>query len=274
LRYQRTTGLMLSQMQELVARVAITLPAPWNKKIGRPKACGLYRAVEIACMYLRHNGTEEFLGDLLGVSQSTVSRIVTTLVPVVKAVLAEFVPDAKQAMEWVTGRVCLVDGTITPCWSYAEHRELWSRKHGTTGFTAQLVSLLDGSAVYISDPLPGKTHDATAFTETRLRKSWSTPVAGSGTKATKVAREWSPPERSHPAENSAKPTTKATPKSRHCGHPSNDSSLISSHGGSFTPTTAAPTPPTTKPMMPHADCSSSQSSGVLNNVQCKVASSG
>jgi hypothetical protein len=52
-----------------------------------------------------------------------------------------------------------------PCWSYAGHRELWSRKPGTTGFT-QLVSLLDGSAVYISDPLPGKTHDAKAFTET------------------------------------------------------------------------------------------------------------
>jgi transposase len=157
---------MLSQMQELVARVAIALPAPWNKKIGRPKACGLYRAVEIACMYLRHNGTEEFLGEVRGVSQPTVSRIVTTLVPVVKAVLAEFVPDAQQAMDRVKGRVCLVDGTITPCWSYADHPELWSRKHATTGFTAQLVSLLDGSAVYISDPLPGKTHDAKAFTET------------------------------------------------------------------------------------------------------------
>jgi hypothetical protein len=30
----------------------------------------------------------------------------------------------------------------------------------------QLVSLLDGSAVYISNSLPGKTHDAKAFTET------------------------------------------------------------------------------------------------------------
>ena len=72
---------MLSQMQELVARVAVALPTPWTKKIGRPKACGLYRAVEIACMYLRHKGTEEFLDDVRGISQSTVSRIVTTLVP-------------------------------------------------------------------------------------------------------------------------------------------------------------------------------------------------
>ncbi|HVD87305.1 MAG TPA: transposase family protein [Jatrophihabitantaceae bacterium] len=55
---------------------------------------------------------------------------------------------------------CLVDGTITPCWSYAENDELWSRKHGTTGFNAQLVCLLDGAAIYISDPLPGCTRDA------------------------------------------------------------------------------------------------------------------
>jgi hypothetical protein len=157
---------MLSQMQELVRRVENALPEPWNKNIGRPKSCGLYRAVEIACMYQRQNGVQEFLGDLTNVSQPTVSRITTTLVPIVKSVLAEFVPTVQDAIEMVKGRACLVDGTITPCWSYDEHPELWSRKHGTTGFNAQLVSLLDGEPIYVSDPLPGKTHDATAFTET------------------------------------------------------------------------------------------------------------
>jgi hypothetical protein len=157
---------MLSQMQELVARVNDSLASPWNVKVGRPRACALYRAVEIACMYLRQNATEEFLADLCGISQSTVSRIITKLVPVVKAVLEEFVPSAQEAIEMVKGRACLVDGTITPCWSYHEHPELWSRKKGITGFNAQLVSLLDGDPIYISDPLPGKTHDAAAFTET------------------------------------------------------------------------------------------------------------
>jgi hypothetical protein len=86
--------MMLSQMQELVRRVRDALPEPWNKKVGRPKSCGLYRAVEIACMYLRQNGTQEFLGDLRDISQSTVSRIVTDLVPIIKTVLEEFVPTA------------------------------------------------------------------------------------------------------------------------------------------------------------------------------------
>ena len=143
---------------------------PWHKKTGRPKSCGLYRAVEIACLSLRQNSTQEFLGDLRDLSQSTVSRIVTTLVPIIKTVLAEFVPTAAEAIELVNGRACLVDGTITPCWSYADHPELWSRKHATTGFNVQLVSLLDGEPVYIADPLPGKTHDAAAFTETPVAK--------------------------------------------------------------------------------------------------------
>ena len=166
MRYNRTTGLSLSQMQELVRRIQDRLSASWSQKVGRPKSCGLYRATEIACMYIRHNATQEFLGDLQSISQPTVSRIVTNLVPVIKAVLEEFVPTAEDAIEMANGRVCLVDGTITPCWSYADHKELWSRKHGTTGFNAQLVGFLDGSPIYISDPLPGKTHDAKAFDDT------------------------------------------------------------------------------------------------------------
>ena len=77
-------------------RVSAALLEPWNKKVGRPKLCGLLRALEIACRYLRRNGTQEFLGDLRGVSQSTMSRIVAMLVPVVRSVLKEFVPTAEE----------------------------------------------------------------------------------------------------------------------------------------------------------------------------------
>ena len=173
---------MLPQMQELVRRVQEKLVEPWHKKVGRPKSCRLHQAVEIACMYLRHNGTQEFLGDLRNISQPTVSRIVTMLVPIVKSVLEEFVPDAQEAIEMVNGRVCLVDGTITPCWSYEDHDELWSRKHGTTGFNAQLICLLNGDAVYISDPLPGCTHDAKAFTTTPVAEIVEKSGGGIGDK--------------------------------------------------------------------------------------------
>jgi hypothetical protein len=166
LRYHRTTGLTTAQTQELVCRVNAALEIPWKNGKGRPKALGLYRAVEAVCAYLRQNATQEFIGDFLGVSQPTVSRYLTALVPVVSAVLEEFVPSAAGAAEAVQGRGCLVDGTITPCWSYKDHKELKSRKKGITGFNVQLISLLDGSAAYVSDPLPGKTHDFAAFNQT------------------------------------------------------------------------------------------------------------
>jgi hypothetical protein len=166
LRYYRTTGLTLTQMQELVRRVNEALDEPWNKRTGRPKSLRLYKAVEAACTYLRQNATQEFIGETRDTSQPTISRYAAVLIPLVKGVLEEFVPDAAEAIEIVRGRVVLVDGTLAPCWSYAEHPELWNGKHKTTGFNAQLISLLDGTAVWISGPLPGKTHDAKSFTDT------------------------------------------------------------------------------------------------------------
>ena len=106
-----------------------------------------------------------------------------------RAVVEKFVPTVAEAIDLVQGRVCLVDGTITPCWSYAENDELWSRKHGTTGFNAQLVCLLDGAAIYISDPLPGCTHDAKGISPPRRSPRMSrTPVAGSWIKAQRHQR--------------------------------------------------------------------------------------
>jgi hypothetical protein len=63
LRYYRTTGLTLTQMQELVRRVNGALDEPSNKRTGRPKSLRLYKAVEAACMYLRQNATQEFIGE-------------------------------------------------------------------------------------------------------------------------------------------------------------------------------------------------------------------
>lgn len=182
MRYYRTTGLTPDQLAELVRRVEGELREPWHKPVGRPKLCDLDEAVEISCMYVRQNATEEFLGDMRHISQSTVSRIVTEIIPVIKVALGEFVPTAEEAIDRAKGKVLLVDGTITPCWSYAGHRELWSRKHGTTGFNSQLVGTLDGDPVYISDPLPGKTHDAKAFAETPVAEIVKASGGGVGDK--------------------------------------------------------------------------------------------
>jgi hypothetical protein len=153
-------------MQELVRRVNAALEIPWRSRTGRPKALGLYKAVESVCAYLRHNATQEFIGDMRDASQPTISRYLAALIPVISQVLEEFVPDGDSAAEALQGRGCLAGGTLARCWSYKDHEELRSGKHKSTGFNVQVVCLLDGSAVYISDPLPGKTHDYAAFRET------------------------------------------------------------------------------------------------------------
>jgi hypothetical protein len=88
---------------------------PWRKRTGRPRSLGLYRPVEAAFAYLRHNATQEFIGDMRDASQPTISRYLAALVSVIGKVLQEFVPSAGSAAEAVQGRGCLVDGTIAPC---------------------------------------------------------------------------------------------------------------------------------------------------------------
>lgn len=44
---------------------------------------------------------------------------------------------------------------LAPCWSWRSTPELWFGKHKTTGHNAQVVVLLDGDVVYVSDPVTG-----------------------------------------------------------------------------------------------------------------------
>ena len=65
-------------------------------------------------------------------------------------------------------RVVVVDGSLCPCCSWAEAPELYSGKHQTTGHSHQFVCDLSGNLVHVSEPLPGKTHDAKAVDELDL----------------------------------------------------------------------------------------------------------
>jgi hypothetical protein len=144
LRYYRTTGLTLTQTQELVRRVNEELDEPWNKRTGRPKSLRLYKAVEAACRYLRQNATQEFIGDTRDTSQPTISRYTAALVPLVKAVLEEFVPDAADAGLAVSG-AGLVRGAARTGRVAA----------GLAGFRAAArgpVTRTSGAAVMVTEP--------------------------------------------------------------------------------------------------------------------------
>lgn len=166
MRLKYTTGRDDEQLDELVVRVEELLPAPWNKSRGRRKKLSLRDAVAIAVAYLRPNTVQVVLGERWEVSQPNVSANISFLTPLVAEALGAFVPPPEEAVEAVTGRVCLLDGSIGPCWSWKGHSELWTRTYGTTGLNFQVVTGLAGDVFYVSDPIPGSVHDAVAIKET------------------------------------------------------------------------------------------------------------
>jgi hypothetical protein len=154
------------QLDELTTRVEKELPEPWDKGRGRKKKLSLRDAVAVSVAYIRHNCTEELLGERFDVSQPNISDKITYLTPLVADALEEFVPTEEDATEQVTGRVCLLDGSLGPCWSWGDHDELWTRKHGTTGHNFLIIATLLGDILFVSDPLAGSVHDMTAVEET------------------------------------------------------------------------------------------------------------
>lgn len=98
--------------------------------------------VRLTPTYLRANVTQAFLGEMFGVSQATASRVITTMTPILAGLLTDFVPDPEAAA--YKGTTLLVDGSLTPCWSWKDAPELYSGKHETTGHNVQVVSNLRG----------------------------------------------------------------------------------------------------------------------------------
>ncbi|WP_371666733.1 transposase [Streptomyces sp. NBC_00289] len=117
----------------------------------------------MALFLLRQNPVQQAAAELFGCSQSTVSRRLALLGPLLEQVLAEFVPDPAEAS---TGKVVLVDGTLVTTWDWAGRgTELFSGKHCDTGFNLQIAATLDGGLLAVSAPVPGSWHDIRAWRE-------------------------------------------------------------------------------------------------------------
>jgi hypothetical protein len=118
-----TTGLTAAQISDLCEMIAMKIgpvKPPW------PPILGPWKSVVIALTYMRRNRVQDEIAETYTVSQSTVSRAVTTVTPLINAVLRPFVPTADELDD---GPQYVVDGTLLPCWSWASHPELYSGKH-------------------------------------------------------------------------------------------------------------------------------------------------
>ena len=76
----------------------------------------------------------------------------------------------------------LVDGFLSPSWSWRDTPELWSGKHKTTGFNGQAIANLPGDLLFVSEPVTGHNHDMTALAETETADIIAAAYSGIGDK--------------------------------------------------------------------------------------------
>ena len=153
------SGLDSAQLDELEQKVSKLLEEPWDKGEGRPRELTLREALVVASGYLRQNIIEDVWADIFGVAQSTVSRYITFLTPLIEKATEEDRPTARDAAEATRDAIALVDGTLWPCWSWEGESKLWSGKYKTTGHGSLIVTNLQGRVTFVSDPVTGNQHD-------------------------------------------------------------------------------------------------------------------
>jgi Helix-turn-helix of DDE superfamily endonuclease len=155
LRFNRMSGLDAEQLDELEELVSDLLEEPWDKGKGHPRELTLREAIIVASGYARNNITEEIWAEIFDVNQSTISRYISFLTPLIDEATAEFRPSADEAAEATRGAIALVDGTLWPCGSWEGERKLWAGKYKTTGHGSLIITNLAGRITFVSDPVPG-----------------------------------------------------------------------------------------------------------------------
>ncbi len=159
MRFERRSGLDEEQLGELEYRVAELLEEPWDKEEGRPHELTLREAPVITRGYLRQNIIEDVWVGIFRVAQSTISRYITFLTPLVEKAKEEDRPTAEEAAEATRGTIMLVDGTLWPCWSWDGESKLRFGKYKTTGHGSLIVVNLQGRITFVSEPVTGNKHD-------------------------------------------------------------------------------------------------------------------
>ena len=157
-----TTGLTREQVDDVVAAIFQRHPelAIAARSRGGNRALGFFRRVHLTLCYLKLNICQAALAEMFETSQSTASRVICAFTNAIAEALRDLVPTAD---DLDPNEQLIIDGTLLPCWSWHDHRELYSGKHRTTGHNVQVAVRADGMLMWVSDPLPGSTHDSRAI---------------------------------------------------------------------------------------------------------------
>ena len=149
----------------------------WQPVQGRRRVLGLYRAVVLTLYLMRRNESQAVAGELFGCSQSTVSRIVRLLRPLLRQVTADF---AGQVRRQAKRSAVLVDGFLAPTGNRTGIPDLYSGKRHAAGLNIQAVSDLAGRLLDTGLPVPGARHDSKALAESGIADRWANHLRPGG----------------------------------------------------------------------------------------------
>ncbi|SDN30878.1 transposase family protein [Actinomyces ruminicola] len=124
------------------------------------RVLGLYQRVKLTVMALRHNISQELLAEIFDISQPTACRIISAYTSLIAHALGEAVPTVEDLDPTTT---LIIDGTVLKTWDWKDTPGLFSGKYRTTGLNVQVACTPSGAIAWVSDPLPGATHDAAAL---------------------------------------------------------------------------------------------------------------
>jgi hypothetical protein len=158
-----TTGLTKARIAELCACIATVEMSPRMRKW--PPILGLHDAVVVTLTYLRRNRVQAEIAEDYGVSQSTISRAISAITPLLVKALSAYAPTAEDLDGWTQ---YILDGTLLPCWSWRSRPGLYSGKHKKTGMLVLVACTLSGLISWISDPVDGRHHDAWCLDESGM----------------------------------------------------------------------------------------------------------
>lgn len=171
------TGLHGDQVAELVTTVFGLLGGVWQPVRGRHRVLGLYRAVVLTLFLLRRNESQAVAGELFGCSQSTVSRLIRRLRPLLRAATAAFAGDVRAQAK---RSAVLIDGFLAPTGNRTGVADMYSGKRHAAGFNVQTVADLAGRLVDTGLPCPGARHDSKALAESGIADRWASHLRDGG----------------------------------------------------------------------------------------------
>ncbi|WP_367141261.1 MULTISPECIES: transposase family protein [Streptomyces] len=144
---------------ELVEHVSWLIHARRRELNSRWRRLGCFKQALLVLAHLRKNETFAQVAGGFGVSVATAWRYVDETLEV----LAAWAPGLREALVGLgEGDFVIVDGTLIPTDRIAADEPYYSQKHKRHGMNVQVIARPDGTPLWFSRALPGRTHDLTA----------------------------------------------------------------------------------------------------------------